>query len=54
MNANEEMLAGNADACYFILMLILIIFNLYTCRADTDALLITHNCQVMIKKCSRQ
>ena len=39
MNANEEMLAGYADphASYPILMLILMLFNLNTGYADTDA-----------------
>ena len=39
MNANEEMLAGYADphASYPILMLILMLFNLNTYYADTDA-----------------
>ena len=36
MNANEEMLAGNADMLV-ILMLILMLFNLNTDYADTDA-----------------
>ena len=50
MNANGGMLAGYADACYLILMLILILFNLYTNYADTDAVLNAHHCQAIILK----
>lgn len=50
MTTNKEMLACNADACYFILLLILNLFYLYTNSADNDAVLNTHNCQAMILK----